>query len=117
MAAENSPEMAVYQNLIMQKIQRNWAMPASVTDDTSCVVSVRQTRTGDVISARIVSCNGDEAVKRSILAAIDRASPLPMAPNPDLFRALTKVKARESTMRLQPAKEQSQKGEEEGISL
>lgn len=91
MAAENSPEMAVYQNLIMQKIQRNWAMPASVTDDTSCVVSVRQTRTGDVISARIVSCNGDEAVKRSILAAIDRASPLPEAPNPDLFRANLRI--------------------------
>ena len=85
MAAVNSPEMAVYQNLIRQKIERNWAMPASVTEDTVCVVMVRQTPTGDVISSRITSCNGDEAVERSIIAAVTRASPLPLPSNPDLF--------------------------------
>ncbi len=91
LAAANSPAMAVYQNTIMQKVQRNWAMPASVTSDTSCVVMVRQTRTGEVISARIASCNGDEAVIRSIEAAVRRASPLPEPSDPDLFRSELRI--------------------------
>lgn len=94
MAAANSPAMAVYQNMIRQDIQRNWAMPASVTPDTSCVVMVRQTRTGDVLSARIVSCNGDEAVRRSIEAAVNKASPLPQPSDPDLFRPELRITMR-----------------------
>ncbi|HSG96779.1 MAG TPA: cell envelope integrity protein TolA [Woeseiaceae bacterium] len=94
LAAENSPEMAVYQNMIAQKIQRSWAMPASATEDTVCVVRVSQTRTGDVIDANIVSCNGDEALRRSVLAAVNKASPLPEPPNPDLFRAELRITLR-----------------------
>ncbi len=94
LAAANSPAMAVYQNTIMQKIRRNWAMPASVSSDTSCVVMVRQTRTGDVISARIASCNGDDAVKRSIEAAVSKASPLPEPSDPDLFRSELRITMR-----------------------
>jgi len=95
MAAENSPEMVVYQTMIMQDIQRNWAMPASVTPNTVCVVMVRQTRTGDVISARIASCAPeDEAVERSVLAAVTKASPLPEPNNPDLFRSELRITMR-----------------------
>lgn len=94
LAAENSPEMAVYQNMISQKIQRSWAMPASATEDTVCVVRVSQTRTGDVIDANIVSCNGDEALRRSVLAAVHKASPLPEPTNPDLFRAELRITLR-----------------------
>ncbi len=94
LAAENSPEMAAYQYAISQKIQRSWAMPASANEDTVCVVRVRQTRTGDVISANIVSCNGDDAVRRSVEAAVMRASPLPEPSNPDLFRAELRITLR-----------------------
>lgn len=83
--ASDSNEIAAYQFAIAQKIQRSWAMPASVTEDTECVVAVRQTRTGDVINANIVSCNGNDAVRRSVEAAVMRASPLPEPSSPDLF--------------------------------
>ncbi len=94
LAAASSPAMAVYQNTIMQKIRRNWAMPASASSDTLCVVMVRQTPRGDVISARIASCNGDEAVKRSIEAAVRKASPLPEPSDPDLFRSELRITMR-----------------------
>ena len=94
LAAANSPEMAAYQFAIANKIQRSWAMPASVTPDTVCIVMVRQTRTGDVISADIVSCNGDDAVKRSAEAAVRRASPLPLPTNPDVFRSELRITLR-----------------------
>ena len=94
MALEGSQEMAAYQFAIAQRVQQNWFMPASVSEDTECVVMVRQTRTGDVISANIVRCNGDDAVRRSVEAAVMRASPLPMPSDPDLFRAELRITLR-----------------------
>ena len=87
LAAANSPAMAAYQFAIGQKIRRNWSVPASAGPDTLCVVRVRQTAGGDIMSVNIVSCNGDEAVRRSVEAAVFKASPLPAPSSPDLFRA------------------------------
>ena len=85
-AARNSPEMAAYQFRIQQRIRGNWAVPASAQEDTRCTVRVRQLRNGDVVSVTIVSCdNADDAVRRSVVAAIEKASPLPEPSNPDLF--------------------------------
>lgn len=87
LAAESSPAMAAYQFAIAQKIRRSWSVPASAGADTVCVVNVRQLRGGDIVGVNILSCNGDDAVKRSVEAAIRRASPLPKPSNPDLFRS------------------------------
>ena len=83
--AINSNEMAAYQFALQQKVLRNWARPASAKAGLDCLVAVRQSATGDVISADVVSCNGDAAVERSIEAAVYKASPLPMPDNPVLF--------------------------------
>ena len=85
-AARNSPEMDAYRFAIRNKIERNWAVPASAQADTRCTVRVRQLRNGDVVGVTIVSCdNADDAVRRSVEAAIRRSSPLPEPSNPDLF--------------------------------
>jgi len=70
---------------IQQKIQRSWVRPASARPGLDCKVSVTQLPGGEVVSVRITSCNGDEAVERSIEAAVKRASPLPDPPVPSLF--------------------------------
>lgn len=87
LAASNSPAMDAYVFAIANKIQRNWSAPASASEDLDCVVNVRQLAGGDVIDVRIVRCGADDAVKRSAIAAVNRASPLPQPSNPDLFRA------------------------------
>jgi hypothetical protein len=69
-------------------------MPASVDRDTACTVMVRQTRSGEVTSTNITICNGDEAVRRSIEAAVMRASPLPEPSSPDLFQAELRITLR-----------------------
>lgn len=86
-ASSNSPEMAAYQFAISQKIRRYWSVPASASSDTVCTVRVRQLRNGEIVGVNIVNCNGDEAVRRSVEAAIYRSSPLPAPSNPTLFRA------------------------------
>jgi colicin import membrane protein len=85
MRAMSSNEMAAYQFALQQKVLRNWARPASARAGLDCLVAVRQTATGDVISADVVSCNGDAATERSIEAAVKKASPLPLPDNPVLF--------------------------------
>jgi colicin import membrane protein len=59
--------------------------PASARQGISCTVLVKQIPGGEVVEARVTSCNGDAAVVRSIEAAVLRASPLPLPANPALF--------------------------------
>ena len=84
-AAVNSGELAVYMALIRQKIERNWAAPASAGAELKCAVRVRQVPGGDVTGVTILTCNGDDAVRRSVEAAIYRSSPLPEPSDPSLF--------------------------------
>ena len=84
-AARNSAEMAAYQFAIAQKVRRNWAVPASAGPETRCSVRVTQLPGGEVVGVNIISCNGDDAVRRSVEAAIRRSSPLPEPSDPDLF--------------------------------
>jgi len=90
--AMNSNEMAAYQFALQQKVLRNWARPASARAGLDCLVQVRQSATGEVISANVVSCNGDAAVERSIIAAVHNASPLPLPDNAVLFDSNLRIR-------------------------
>ena len=83
--AQNSSEAQVYQAMIIQKVRRNWARPGTARDDLECVVAVEQVPGGAVVSARVIQCNGDEIVQRSVEAAVRRASPLPQPSSQILF--------------------------------
>ncbi len=83
--AMNSGALARYKYAIDQQIQRYWVKPASAVAGIECVVNVRQLPGGEVVGATIGKCNGDDAVKRSIEAAVFKASPLPEPEDPTLF--------------------------------
>ena len=70
---------------LQQAIARNFVPPASAPVDLECVVDVRQLPGGTVASVSIGRCNGDEAVRRAIEAAVFKASPLPAPDNPGIF--------------------------------
>ena len=67
------------------KIENNWIQPATADKGISCIVSVRQLPGGEVISVIVERCNGDETVRRSVEAAVYKASPLPDPEDPALF--------------------------------
>jgi colicin import membrane protein len=46
---------------------------------------VVQIPSGDVVDVKVGRCNGDEAVVRSIEAAVRKASPLPKPPSDAVF--------------------------------
>jgi colicin import membrane protein len=74
-----------YLDMIVQRINRNWLRPPSVTEGLECVVKVRQIPGGEVVDVQIGKCNGGAAAKRSIEAAVYRSSPLPEPTDPSLF--------------------------------
>jgi colicin import membrane protein len=100
-AAERTQAEAVardlerYMEMIRSRVQLYWTRPLTAGPGIDCVVNVTQLPTGDVIDARIVSCNGDQAVRGSIEEAVRKASPLPRAPSQAVF-------SRTFSLRFQP---------------
>ena len=84
-AASNSGALADYVALIRQKVERNWVRPPGAQPGIECEVSVTQIPGGAVVSVRTERCNADEPVRRSIEAAVLRASPLPLPAEARLF--------------------------------
>ena len=85
LAAADSGALAEYVALIAQKVERNWVRPPSAKAGLECELSVTQIPGGQVTGVRIGNCPADDAVRRSIEAAVLRASPLPMPANQALF--------------------------------
>jgi colicin import membrane protein len=84
-AARLQTQRQQYIMLIAQKVENNWLRPVSTTSGQSCDVIVRQTMSGDVIDVRVQSCTSDNAFQRSVERAVQKASPLPLPPDPELF--------------------------------
>jgi colicin import membrane protein len=77
--------MARYVAQIANRIEQRWIRPATAISGIDCVVHVTQVPGGTVTGVKLGRCNGDEAVRQSIEAAVRRASPLPEPPDPALF--------------------------------
>ena len=84
-SARASGLMQQYVAQITSKIENNWRRPSSARPGLDCEVSVTQVPGGAVTNVSVGRCNGDAAVRESIEAAVYRASPLPLPPDPALF--------------------------------
>jgi colicin import membrane protein len=84
-AARSSGALASWVSQITARIQRAWLKPPSARTGIECVLYVTQVPGGEVTNVRIGACNGDQAVRESIEAAVYRASPLPPPSDPTLF--------------------------------
>ena len=83
--ARAGPALASWQSQIAAKINRAWLRPPTARQGIECMLNVTQVPGGEVTEVRIGECNGDQAVRESIEAAVYRASPLPPPPDPELF--------------------------------
>ncbi|MET0657650.1 MAG: cell envelope integrity protein TolA [Steroidobacteraceae bacterium] len=83
--ARGSAQFNEYVAMIQEQIERNWNRPPSARPGLECEIRVSQSPNGVVLSAQVGRCNGDAAVRQSIEQAVLRASPLPQAPQRQLF--------------------------------
>jgi len=75
-----------YQAAIQAFVTQNWLRPPTAQVGLRCTLRIVQIPGGEVISAAIRgSCNGDEATRRSILAAVERGGTLPYRGFEDVF--------------------------------
>jgi colicin import membrane protein len=77
--AESAGLLNQYIALVQDDIYQQWAKPPSARPGLECELRVEQTRNGTVLSVQLGTCNGDGAVRESIITAVNRASPLPAA--------------------------------------
>ncbi len=71
---------------VTAKVEQNWNRPLTAPPGLDCIIQITQLPTGEVLSAKMLSCNGDSAVEQSILTAIYKSSPLPTPADPNAFR-------------------------------
>ena len=75
-----------YRAAIQAFVTQNWLRPPTAQEGLRCTVRIVQIPGGEVISAAIAGqCNGDEATRRSILAAVERGGSLPYRGFEDVF--------------------------------
>lgn len=84
-AVRSSGAMASWTQQITARIQHAWIRPPSARAGLDCTLYVTQVPGGEIVSVKLGTCNGDEAVRESIQVAAYRASPLPPPPDPALF--------------------------------
>jgi colicin import membrane protein len=84
-SAVNAGLLNQYVALIQQRVMRYWIKPPTAKVGLECEVKVTQATGGTVLSVSVGRCNGDQAARSSIEAAVYAASPLPMPPDARLF--------------------------------
>jgi len=72
---------------IQAQVTNNWLRPPTARAGLRCTLRIVQIPGGEVISATIAgSCNGDEATRRSLVAAVERAGSLPYRGFEEVFQ-------------------------------
>ncbi len=75
-----------YQIAIQSVVTQNWLRPPTAQAGLRCTLKIVQIPGGEVISAAIAGkCNGDQATRRSIVAAVERVGILPYRGFEDAF--------------------------------
>ena len=86
-AGQTATKSDNYQAAIQSFVTQNWMRPPTAQSGLRCTLKIVQIPGGEVISAAISGkCNGDEATRRSILAAVERGGALPYRGFEDVFQ-------------------------------
>jgi colicin import membrane protein len=96
--AELQQQLGIEAGQLQQQIQNEWVTqiqaalhrafvrPPGVSNTLSCKISIQLAPTGAVQSASIVNSSGNTLFDNSVLAAVYKASPLPLPRDPALFQ-------------------------------
>ncbi|MDT8320681.1 MAG: TonB C-terminal domain-containing protein, partial [Xanthomonadales bacterium] len=86
-AGQLATKRDAYEAAIQSFVTQNWLRPPTAQPGLRCTLRIVQIPGGEVISAAIAGrCNGDEATRRSILAAVERGGALPYRGFEDVFQ-------------------------------
>jgi len=71
---------------IKSKIENNWLLPHDIKHDKICTAIVNQLPSGKITNVKIHGCTGDTLYVDSLINAVWKSSPLPIAPDIEVFQ-------------------------------
>jgi colicin import membrane protein len=74
-----------YKAKIIQAIAQHWVMPKDVDQQLSCQLLLHLAPGGQVLAVRVLRVSGNAVLDRSVRAAVNKASPLPVPTDRHLF--------------------------------
>lgn len=95
-------ELSRYAALVKEKVQRNFHAQGSYDEVTLTILHVRIAPGGDVMNVNVATSSGIPAFDRSAVAAVYRASPLPVPDSPEVFNKFRNLELEMSALELMP---------------
>lgn len=84
-------EIDRYKRQLVAAIGHRWLVPKGADPASVCQLLIHTALTGDVLNVTLVKSSGNLALDRSVLAAVRKASPLPMPSDPALFNQFSEL--------------------------
>ncbi len=84
-------EIDKYKSLLISAISNRWIVPEGLNPSLMCQLSIRLAPGGTVLSVNIAKSSGNSVLDRSAVAAVYKASPLPVPGDSDAFQQFRQV--------------------------
>ncbi|MFI4956308.1 MAG: cell envelope integrity protein TolA [Gammaproteobacteria bacterium] len=92
MSGQSLREIDRYKLMVQQQIMRYWFVQGAPDSGASTQLFVRVAPNGTVLDVKISRSSGNDALDRSAMAAVFKASPLPVPQDPALFSAFRELR-------------------------
>jgi colicin import membrane protein len=84
-APQNQGMIDKYKALIVQAISSQWIVPSNLPQNISCELDIRVAPGGAVLDVSVARSSGNPVLDNSAVAAVNKASPLPVPTEPGVF--------------------------------
>jgi colicin import membrane protein len=91
---QNQGVIDKYKALIVQAISSQWIVPPDLAQNISCELDIRLAPGGVVLQVSIARSSGNTVLDNSAVAAVNKASPLPVPTEPGMFNQFRERQAR-----------------------
>lgn len=92
MSGQSLREIDRYKLLVQQQIMRYWFVQGGPASGAATQLFVRVAPNGTVLDVKISRSSGNDALDRSAMAAVYKASPLPVPQDPALFNSFRELR-------------------------
>ncbi len=89
---KNQALIARYMARIRAKVESKWLEPPTARPGMSCEVRIRLSPSGEVLVVVTVTSSGNSVFDRSVEAAVQKASPLPLPSDPAILPGFPELK-------------------------
>ncbi|MFU8797524.1 MAG: cell envelope integrity protein TolA, partial [Gammaproteobacteria bacterium] len=84
-------EIDKYKGLILEALRQHWIVPDNISPEMFTTLLIRLAPDGMVVTVQLTKSSGDPTLDRSAIAAVYKASPLPVSTDIHLFGKMREI--------------------------